>query len=195
MHNHTLHSLPNAARHAFGLVALTLAATLVLGACGDEKTAAEKASDLLAKGLQAHQEQNLDEAAKQYKKILELEPTNKFALYNLGVIEQAQGRPAEAEVHYRASIATDPVFSSALYNLALLRATAGATDEAEALYRRAIDANPQFADAHLNLGFLLRAKGEQAEGDESLRRAVELNASLKDRVGELPTTTTTTEAR
>lgn len=195
MPKHMLHSLPNTARSATRLVAVALALTLAFSACGDEKTAAEKSSDLLAKGLQAHQEQKIDEAIKHYQKLLELEPTNKFAHYNLGIIDQAQGRPSEAEARYRSAIASDPAFTSALYNLALLRAAAGATGEAEVLYRRAIEANPQFAEAHLNLGFLLRDKGDKEEGDASLRKAVELNPSLTDRAGNLSPTTTTTAAR
>lgn len=195
MLKHTLHSLPDAARRALSLVALTLALTLALGACGDEKTAAQKTSDLLSKGLLAHQEQKLDEAVEHYQKLLEIEPTNKFAHYNLGLIEQTRGNPSKAEEQYRASIAADPAFASALYNLALLRTAAGAPDEAEVLYRRAIDSNPQFAEAHLNLGFILRDRGNKEEGDASLRKAIELNQTFSSRVTDLSPTTTTTEAR
>lgn len=172
-------------------ILLSLGLALATLACGDSKNDQEKAGDLLAKGLQAHQEQKLDDAVKIYTRVLELDPNNKFAHYNLGLVDQTQGRPSKAEEHYRAALDLDSAFALALYNLGVLRAQAGATGEADALYRRAIASMPSFAEPHLNLGLLLRDQGRADEANGFLRAAVELNPSFASRVGDIPTTTTT----
>lgn len=175
-----------------GSLALVLGLTLTAAACGDSKNDQEKATDLLAKGLQAHQEQKLDDATKIYTRVLELDPDNKFAHYNLGLVDQTRGRPSKAEEHYRAAIDLDATFAAALYNLGVLRAQAGATGEADALYRRAIASMPTFAEPYLNLGLLLRDQGKVDEANGFLRKAVELNGSFSSRVGDLSPATTTT---
>src|SRR6266567_1366009 len=138
-----------------GLVVLAL--TLLLSAgCLQNKTQAQRASDALNKGLQAHAAGRLDEAAKDYREVLSHDPQNKYAYYDLGVIDQTQNRPAQAENNYRLALSIDPNFPSALFNLAILRADAGSAQEAVDLYRRDIAADPNNARAHLNLGVLLR---------------------------------------
>ena len=94
-----------------------------------------------------------------------LDPANKFAHYNLGLIAQTAGDDAKAESDYRLAIAVDPNYAPALYNLAILRDKAGAKDEAIDLYTRATKADPKFATAFLNLGLLLFETGKTAEAE------------------------------
>src|SRR5213593_4103543 len=81
------------------LIVLVLA-----GACAKGKSDAEQASAALAAGLKAHAAGRLDEAASDYRKVLVYDPRNKFAYYNLGVIEQAQGDDGSAESNYRIAL-------------------------------------------------------------------------------------------
>ena len=151
------------------------------GACGHTKTSAQKALDALSKGLAAHRAGNLTEAAKDYHEVLALDPNNKFAYFDLGVIDQAQGRSQAAEANYRQALQIDPNFTSALFNLAIVRKPVDA-QEAITLYRRLLVVNPNDAAGHLNLGFALLETGQTAEGNAELARAVQLDPSLQSRV-------------
>jgi tetratricopeptide (TPR) repeat protein len=102
----------------------------------DAKTSAA-ANDAVTKGLQAQAAGRLDEAAADYRQALALDPRNKFAFFDLGVIDHTQGRPDAAENNYRLALAIDPNFWNALFNLAILRTAAGSNDEATALYHSA----------------------------------------------------------
>ncbi len=122
-------------------------------------------------------------AAELYRQALDDDGGNEIALYNLGLIAQADGKARQAERRYRAAIQADPDFTPALFNLAILRTGDRAYDEAADLYRQVVAIDPGNASAHLNLGFLLRDDlGRAAEGQAELDLAVELDPSLQDRL-------------
>lgn len=146
-----------------------------------EEGTAQEGGDLLNQALAAHVNGDLEGAETLYRQLLEQEPGNKYALYNLGLLAQQSGNPAEAEQHYRQALAIDPQYGPALFNLAILR-TEAAPEEAESLYRTTIEVNPADAAAHLNLGFLLIGQGRQDEGDAEIAEAIRLDPSLASRV-------------
>lgn len=140
---------------------------------------AKKAATALDAGLKAHSEGDLTTAAVDYKKTLSYDPKNKFALYNLALIDAAAGNYGLAEEKYRATLEADAAYEPALFNLAILR-TSRDPKEAIGLYKRAVAANEKDAAAWLNLGLLLRASGHESEGDKAVLRAIGLNPKLKD---------------
>ena len=173
----------NRARAAFRtLPAVLLLVALLVGACSKGKSDAEQASAALAAGLKAHTAGRLDEAAADYRKVLVYDPRNKFAYYNLGVIEQAQGDGRSAESNYRIALTIDPDFVPALFNLAILRTAQGEGRESIDLYRHVIEIDPSYAAAHLNLGFLLVDIGQPKKGKAELAIAVGLDPSLASRI-------------
>lgn len=143
--------------------------------------------EVLAAALEAHAAGDLDEAVELYEEVLVLDPQNRFAYYNLGLIDQTRGLEEEAAAEYEQAIAVAPGFTPAIFNLAIIRAGQGAVDEAIELYRDVIEVNAEDARAHLNLGFLLIETGERNEGEDELALAVELDPSLASRIpdGEL----------
>jgi len=152
---------------------------MLAGACrGEEKSESELAAEALDRGLQAHVAGDLDKAAGEYRTSLDHDPRNKFAFYNLGVIEQSAGRTQEAENNYRLALNIDSNYTPALFNLAILRASLGSTQEAIDLYRHVVELEPDNAGAHLNLGIALHQMNQQAEGDAELLRASELDPTL-----------------
>lgn len=161
------------------------AAALVLTACGQAAappmSAQQQAAVVLNSGLAAHNAGRTAEATTDYRKVISLDPQNKWAHYNLGLIEQNSGQPAAAEADYRAVLAADPNFTGALYNLAILR-TAAAPQEAADLYRRALAVAPTMGSAHLNLGFLLISMGQAAQGKAELDKAVAIEPTLAQRI-------------
>jgi tetratricopeptide (TPR) repeat protein len=167
-----------------------LAISLVLAGCNFGKSKTQLATEAVQRGLQAHREGRLDEAANAYHEALDNDPRNKYALYNLGLIDQQAGRPRSAEAYYQLALEIDPDLTSARFNLALLRASAGAPQEAIEHYRRVIAQQPGDARAHLNLGYTLRSVGQEAEGVAEIRRAADLDSSLRshvERLSEAPT--------
>ena len=145
---------------------------------GCQKSDADIAAAALDKGLQAHQQGKVDEATAAYREVLAHDPNNKFAFYNLGLLEQTANRATAAENNYRMALSIDPNYGPALFNLAILRTAAGSTPEAIELYRKAIAAQPEAAGAHLNLGLLLRSTGQSQEGDAEVARALALDPKL-----------------
>lgn len=141
----------------------------------------QSASTLLNQGLAAQLSGRTAEAADDYHKVLQADPNNYWAYYNLGVIEQQAGRTSNAEHDYRSALALNPDLEPALYNLAIIR-SGPSPKEAESLYRHAISVDPKNAAAHLNLGFLLIQEGSKAEGTLELESAVKLDPQLASRL-------------
>jgi tetratricopeptide (TPR) repeat protein len=119
-------------------------------------------------------------AAADYHTALKYDATNKFAFYNLALIDEANGNYGLAEDKYRSALKTDPAYEPALFNLAILRTARNDSKEAISLYERAVVADKKDAAAWLNLGLLLRADGQERAGDKDVLRAIGLDPSLKD---------------
>jgi tetratricopeptide (TPR) repeat protein len=171
------------------------------GCDGDGGGEAEQADEILQQGLEAQAAGDFVTAVESYLRVIQLDPQNKFAYYNLGVIDQGQGDLQGAESHYRTTLGLDPDFVPALFNLAILMTEAGSADEAVTLYEHLIEVTPietaspedvrLVAAAHLNLGFLLIEQGRERRGQMELDEAVRLDPSLEGRIdpetsGEIP---------
>lgn len=138
--------------------------------------------EALQRALAAHAEGRLDEASELYQQVLVLDPENKYAYYNLGLIEQTQGDTTAAVDYYDQAISVDPAFVPALFNLATIRSEEGDDRAAKDLYQQVIAVNPEHAGAHLNLGFLLIDAGKREKGQAELELAVQLDPSLESRI-------------
>jgi len=139
----------------------------------------KRATTALNAGLKAHAARDLTSAAADYEKALSYDPTNKFAFYNLALIDEAEGNYGLAEAKYRSALKSDGAYEPALFNLAILVSGRDAK-EAITLYKKAVVANKNDAGAWLNLGLLLRSSGQRAAGDQDVLRALALDPHLKD---------------
>ncbi|MFD7003120.1 tetratricopeptide repeat protein [Streptomyces mirabilis] len=144
----------------------------------------EQANELLREGIRRQENHDSNGAADNYSRVLELDPHNTFAWYNLGVIAQQEGRTADARAAYDKALKIDPKFSSALYSKAiLLRHTE--PDRAIEILKRAIAANPQMATGfRLQLGQILAERGRDDEAEDQFRRVVAASPSLLSKVPE-----------
>lgn len=166
-------------------IALMLVATVMMTGCSREpQEEAATVDSSLRKGLQAHRAGRLEEAEREYRKVLELDSKNKYAYYNLGLLEQRRQRVDAAEQNYRLALSIDPNFIQALFNLAIIRSNKNDVEEAIKLYQQVITLQPGYAGAHLNLGFALLAVGRIEEGNAALAKAVELDPKLATRIPE-----------
>ncbi|MET9081816.1 tetratricopeptide repeat protein [Streptomyces sp. NPDC004237] len=147
------------------------------------KNLAQNASTLFQAALLQEKYQDSQGAARTYQRVLEIEPHNKLAWYNLGVLAQRDGRTADARDAYDKALKIDPKYASALYNEAVLL-KASDTDQAVRLLKRAIAARPPAATAHLQLGWILAQKEHDDEAEDEFRRAVAADPSLYSQVPE-----------
>jgi Tfp pilus assembly protein PilF len=162
----------------------------VLGACSDGKKDAANSSgagsgspvdQLLDEGLQAQNAGQLDVAKQKYLDVLKLDPTNKIAYYDLGVLYQQQSDVANARDSYQKAILADSKYQPALFNLAILETPVNPA-RAEELYRQLLTINQKDANVHFNLGLLLKQVGRQQEGDAEIQTAVSIDPSLSSRI-------------
>jgi Tfp pilus assembly protein PilF len=172
-------------RPLFALVLIAALGTALVG-CSDDDVGQgdtrEGAGAKLQEGLRAHAEGDLETAEAAYLETIRLDPENKYAYYNLGVIAQTQGDPETAAANYRSALDVDADFVPALFNLAIL-VTESDPQEAMDLYEHIVEVDDAYAAAYLNLGFLLLEEGRVNNGERMLARAVELDPSLASRIG------------
>jgi tetratricopeptide (TPR) repeat protein len=94
--------------------------------------------------------------------------------HNLGLIEIALGRYAEAERACRDALKVDPLFVPAAVNLADLMQSTGRDAEGEPILRAIIARLPNDPNARLALGLWMVRNGRGAEALAELRAAAEL---------------------
>ncbi len=117
------------------------------------------------------QARRLDEAARQYARVVELRPSDYDARYNLGLLRVREGRPAQALPHFRAAIEARPEDVSARLNLANTLVLLDRLEEAEAELRRAVEVAPWHFAVHHNLGRALGRQGRWVEAASALEAA------------------------
>ena len=173
----------NPRRTALAATSLLMVGGLALGACGGGGDSKQDATKLLNAGLQAEVQGDYATAQTKFEDLLKVDPSNKFANYNLGYIAQTVTKNnSTAASYYAAAIKTDPQYGPALYNLAIIKTANGDEAGAIELYKRAIAADPTDANANLNLGFLLYETGDKTGADAAFRKAIALNPALKQRI-------------
>jgi tetratricopeptide (TPR) repeat protein len=163
------------------MVVLTLAVT----ACSSNKptvTPAAAAGQLIEKGLKAQAAGNNQGAINDFQTAVADDPTDTYAYYDLGVIDQTKlNEPNQAAAEYNKALLANPNYRPALYNLAILE-TPTNPQGAIKLYNEIIGLNANDADALFNVGLLLEANGEPTQGQADLTKAIMLVPSLASRV-------------
>ncbi|MEV0178087.1 tetratricopeptide repeat protein [Streptomyces sp. NPDC050625] len=143
----------------------------------------EQTDALLRSALDRQAHQDFLGAARDYRHVLEQDPGNKQAWYGIGLIEQQNGRTADARAAYEKALESDPSFMSALYSEAnLLRSSD--PDRAIELLRRAVAADPKGTAVQMQLGFLLTEQHRKDEAVDVYRHAVEIEHGLLSQVPE-----------
>ena len=171
-------------RRRVGLVVLGVVVALVgagigiwLATRGSGSSTSTSANTYLADGVRAQLAGQLALADADYLHVIRLDPHNKIAWYDLGVIQQQSGNKQQAETDYDKAIAADSRYVPALYNLGTLVAPADPASAAR-IYEKVISIQPGMAAAHLNLGYALKAMGQYASGQAQIAEALRLDPSL-----------------
>jgi tetratricopeptide (TPR) repeat protein len=133
---------------------------------------------ILNQAISAHQEERLEEAEENYKKVIELKPHNSIAHVNLGTLLQRLGKFDEAETSFKKGIDLKPDFFEAHYNLGNVLKILGKLEEAVACYKKAITLKPDFALASNNLGNIFMELGKYEDAEISFKKAIELKSDF-----------------
>jgi Flp pilus assembly protein TadD len=140
---------------------------------GDKKDRITLSDQHNARGIELADRGWLDEAVKEFRKAIDLDPESAHAHDNLATVYAEKRRFREALAEYLEALDLDPDAPTAHYNLANFLATHGlemAVDE----YRASLALDPEHPDTHLNLGLTLAEQGKQEEAERALRTAVDL---------------------
>jgi protein O-mannosyl-transferase len=116
----------------------------------------------------------LDEAIREYREALRLNPFYALAHYNLGNALFQKGQVDEAIQHYQESIRLLPMYVEPYNNLGLALAQKGQTDEAIRQFKQAVHLKPDDADVHYNLGAALGRRGQLDEAIRHYEEALRL---------------------
>jgi Flp pilus assembly protein TadD len=119
---------------------------------------------LMTQAQAARAKKNLSGALDLFKKIVEADAKDFEAWTDLGNVQFAQGRPAEAEASFRRALEAQPDYAVALLNLGKMQYSQKNYDAALATLSQLTGAHPESADAHRFLGetYLRIKKGSKA---------------------------------
>lgn len=130
-------------------------------------------ADNLEAGQIAQDSGDVDAAANSYGAVIEADPDNRVALFNLGILRRAQGDFAGSIDAWTQLITANPELTVARYQRAITFRAAGDHKAAVADLRVVVEEEPRNTDALDQLGTLLIALGEEDEGREFLQRVFE----------------------
>ena len=106
---------------------------------------------------------NFEEAARTYRRALELDPYLVPALINLANVHYARDEIIEAQALYERAVALEPDVFEAHFNLGNINHDLGRYEEAQSYYREALALNPTYAEAHFYLAVTLEKSGQSQE--------------------------------
>jgi len=148
-------------------------ALVYLERCKEIEPAHRRAYDLAAQIH--HMKGDLERAERNFKKALELKPTDAQTLNNYGLLLVALGRKEEAfEVFKKAAEHARKDYPDPFFNLGVRRMERGEFAEAERLFARALEINPKYVKARQQLGRAIALRGDPARANRVLEEALRL---------------------
>jgi tetratricopeptide (TPR) repeat protein len=115
----------------------------------------------------------LEDALREYRRMLQLRPTYAEGYNNLGTVLARLGRRREAMGAFRSALLLKDTLARANGNLGLALAEEGRPREALHHLRKAVELDSCAANALTNLGNLLDAQGLSAEAEQRYRQAID----------------------
>ncbi len=137
-------------------------------------------AEALAQGQKYHQAGDLARAEQLYRQVVHSDAAQADVWYLLGLVCQAQNRPAEAVGHYRQALRLKPELAAAHNSLGIALARGGDLAGAAASFRRAVQLRPDHAPAHTNLGNALKEQGQLDEALPCYRTAARLKPDFAE---------------
>lgn len=142
---------------------------------GGAQDLSEDAKKLAVQASELVNQRRFTDAEKKYLEVIEIAPSNHFALANLAVIQIELGKLTAAKIALEKvlSLKSDDVFASV--NLANIYCRQSRFDDAISLLQRVIPLDPKNAVAHNYLAIALGKKGDTAKAEEAFRESLAIN--------------------
>lgn len=112
-----------------------------------------------------------------WRQVVERQPGNYMAHYNMGMYYNRSGREAESFAELQKAVAARPDYPPALDAIGIAYFTAGRVPEAVESLETALRLQPDYVPALNNLGFVRMQSGQIDEALDLFRRALELNGA------------------
>jgi len=138
-------------------------------------------------GLLCLQQSRFEEAARQFRRAINVERNSAETHHHLAIALTGIGRSEEAVKQYEKAIAIRPNLAESHNNLAHLLDTLGRMDEALAHYEKALTIKPAYAEAHNNLGNTLHKLGRPEEAFAHYHQALSINPNYAEAYDNLGT--------
>lgn len=119
----------------------------------------------------------IESAAEQYRKVVELDPYSYSNHYNLGLMYHLLAKLQEAATSYLEAIRLNPVDAKSNMNLGLVYTALGKPDKGLPYAQKAVEVEPRSADAQSNLAVVLDSLGLFPEAERRYRTALELDSN------------------
>ncbi|MFN0198135.1 MAG: sulfatase-like hydrolase/transferase [Planctomycetaceae bacterium] len=118
----------------------------------------------------------LSESRELLESVIQHDPEEEDAYFQLGLIELAENRREEAVKHFRKALEIKPDAIGALYNLGLTLSQLGQLQLARQCYEKAIVLDPAYVNAHIALGLALAMQQRPDDAMEHYRIALSYDA-------------------
>ncbi len=141
----------------------------------DKTTQSASIEKLLKKGAAFYDEGEIEKAIDTFKKILEIDPEEPEANYNLGNAYADMERFDDAIAMYKNAVEYDPEFVDAYLNLGMLYLDMDLIDEAISLCKHAVKTNPDDAFLCFHLGEAYALNLQYKEAIAEYNKAMTIN--------------------
>lgn len=141
-------------------------------------------------GLKYQKNEQFTDAIACYEEIIQQDPRDINALFNLGYCYLALGQYNKSITAYDNALAISPQIPTVLYNKGFTYKTAGDIDTAIALYKQVLAINPDYEPAQLGLGFAYITQGNFDLGWQQHERYLKQSGKNGDRLRKLLATDT-----
>ena len=140
------------------ILALALAGIVVTGCGGPE----ERKAKYLERGKSYLAERNFEKAAVEFKNVLQIDPKNAQAYFQIGRIEEQKRNFEKAFGYYNQAVELDPEFVEAKLSLARFYLLANNSKKANELVDSLLVKDPKSVDARLIRATILSRQGDEA---------------------------------
>ena len=117
---------------------------------------------------------NLDQAIENFNKVLEINPKDAMAYFNIGTIFSEKKEFDIAIKNYQKCLAINPNHAETFDNIGSALKAQGSLTAAVEQFTQAINLKPNFTQAHYNLGVALQEKGNFSESITSYENACQI---------------------
>jgi tetratricopeptide (TPR) repeat protein len=140
----------------------------------------ESRESTFARGIELMQRHQTEAAIAAFERVLELDPDDAQAHYNLARAQIETGGLDQAEAHLRAAVAAWPEFFDAHLNLAILLGRSGRGEEAAEHIERAIAIDPEHVPTRMLHARVLAGRGDQRAAMTELEAILTLDPASID---------------